>query len=235
MNNLNKTQKIIITIILFILILGICYYIYFKDERDINIIEDNSLEIEEVQEETQDEEEYSDTRIIVYITGAINKEGIYELPVNSRISDLIEKAEEIKEKAYIEKLNLAYKLEDGMKVHIPTKQEYEEEQKLQENTDTKEDMTNEYITTNSGISSIENSIENGNNSNKNISNINTKININRATQTELDSLPGIGPSTSMKIIEYREENGNFKNIEEIKNVSGIGEAKYEKIKDKIEV
>ena len=105
MNNLNKTQKIIITIIAIILILGICYYIYFKDERDINIIEDNSLEIEEVQEETQDEEEYSDTRIIVYITGAINKEGIYELPVNSRISDLIEKAEGIKEEAYIEKIN----------------------------------------------------------------------------------------------------------------------------------
>ena len=231
MNNLNKTQKIIITIIAIILILGICYYIYFKDERDINIIEDNSLEIEEVQEETQDEEEYSDTRIIVYITGAINKEGIYELPVNSRISDLIEKAEGIKEEAYIEKLNLAYKLEDGMKIHIPTKQEYEEQQKIKQETNITEDVTNEYITTDSGISSIEKDKEDINSENTN----NDKININKATQTELDSLPGIGPSTAEKIIEYRKEKGKFKKIEEIKEVSGIGEAKYEKIKDKIEV
>ena len=237
MNNLNKMQKIILTIIAIILILGICYYIYFKDDKDINIIEDNSLEVEETKETQEDnKEEYSDTRIIVYITGAINKEGIYELPIDSRIADLIEKADGIKEEAYIEKLNLAYKLEDGKKVHIPTKQEYEEEQKLQENENTKEDITNKYITTSSGISSIENSVENDNdNNNKNNSNINKKININKATQTELDSLPGIGPSTSIKIIEYREQNGNFKNIEEIKNVSGIGDAKYEKIKDKIEI
>ena len=233
MNNLSKTQKIIFTVIAIIIILGICYYIYFKDGEDLNILEDNSLEIENVEESTEEEEEeeYSDTRIIVYITGAINKEGIYELPVNSRIADLIEKAEGTKEEAYIEKLNLAYKLEDGMKVHIPTKQEYEEQQKLQQEANLKEDVTNEYITTDSGTSSIESNTQNANSENSS----NSKININKATQTELDSLPGIGPSTAMKIIEYREEKGDFKTIEEIKEVSGIGDAKYEKIKDKIVV
>lgn len=231
MDNLNKTQKIIITVIAIIIILGICYYIYSRDAEDINITEDNSLEIENTEEQTEDTEEYSDTRIIVYITGAINKEGIYELPINSRIADLIEKAEGTKEEAYIEKLNLAFKLEDGMKVHIPTKQEYEEQQKLQQEANLKEDVTNEYITTNSGISSIEKDTQNTNNENSN----NTKINLNKATQKELDSLPGIGPSTAEKIIQYRKEKGNFKKIEEIKEVSGIGEAKYEKIKDKIEV
>ena len=232
MNNLSKTQKIIFTVIAIIIILGICYYIYFKDEENMNSIESNSLEIESTEETTKnEEEEYSDTRIIVYITGAINKEGIYELPINSRIADLIEKAEGTKEEAYIEKLNLAFKLEDGMKVHIPTKQEYEEQQKLQQEANIKEDVTNEYITTDSGTSSIESNTQNANSENSS----NSKININKATQTELDNLPGIGPSTAMKIIEYREEKGDFKTIEEIKEVSGIGDAKYEKIKDKIEV
>ena len=62
-----------------------------------------------------------------------------------------------------------------------------------------------------------------------------KINLNKATQTELETLPGIGPSTAEKIIEYRKENGNFKNIEDIMNVNGIGESKYNKIKDLISV
>ena len=56
------------------------------------------------------------------------------------------------------------------------------------------------------------------------------VNINSATQTDLESLPGIGPSTAIKIINYRNENGKFKSIEDLKNVSGIGEAKFNNIK-----
>ena len=59
------------------------------------------------------------------------------------------------------------------------------------------------------------------------------VNINTATQTELETLPGIGPSTADKIIKYRKENGDFENVEDIKNVQGIGDVKYENIKDKI--
>lgn len=64
---------------------------------------------------------------------------------------------------------------------------------------------------------------------------NTKININTATQEELETLTGIGESTAKSIIEYREQNGKFATIEDIKNVSGIGDAKYEKLKDEITV
>jgi competence protein ComEA len=61
------------------------------------------------------------------------------------------------------------------------------------------------------------------------------INLNTATQAELESLTGIGASTAKKIIDYRKQNGKFKSIEEIKNVSGIGDAKYAAIKDDITV
>ena len=62
-----------------------------------------------------------------------------------------------------------------------------------------------------------------------------KININRADSDELKKIPGVGPATAKKIIEYRTNNGNFSSIEEIKNVSGIGEKTYESMKEYITV
>lgn len=61
------------------------------------------------------------------------------------------------------------------------------------------------------------------------------MNINTANQSELDELPGIGPSIAERIIEYREEHGNFEKIEDLQNVKGIGEAKYSEIKDHVTV
>lgn len=64
---------------------------------------------------------------------------------------------------------------------------------------------------------------------------NPKVNINTATQAQLETLSGIGPSTAMKIIAYRQQNGKFGKIEDIKEVSGIGDGKFEKIKNCITV
>ena len=61
------------------------------------------------------------------------------------------------------------------------------------------------------------------------------VNINTATKDELDTLPGVGPATAEKIIEYRETNGYFKSIEDIKNVRGIGEAKFSKMQSRIQI
>ena len=61
----------------------------------------------------------------------------------------------------------------------------------------------------------------------------SKININKATIEELDSLPGVGEATANKIVNYRDENGEFKSIEEIKNVNGIGDKKFQDMKDLI--
>ena len=130
----------------------------------------------------------------------------------------------LKEEACVDDINLAYKLEDGMKIYIPSKQEKQEEK----NT-IAEDLTQKYITTSSGLSKEESDSQVTN------SNKSAKVNINTATQTELETLPGIGASTAIKIIDYRKDKGKFKSIEDIKEVKGIGDSKFEKIKEYITV
>ena len=146
----------------------------------------------------------------------------------SRIADAIEKAGGVTENAYMKDINLATKLEDGMKIYIPTIEEsMNQNEQNQNESQSLMDQTSQYITSSSEI--IQDGQTNGTSETK----TNEKININTATQTELETLPGIGPSTSLKIVNYRKENGNFKTIEDIKEVSGIGEVKYENIKDLI--
>ena len=235
----NKKQKIIIAIIGSMIIIAFLYYIYTKENSMVisteeNIIENTVGNLEENEEKTKEDTD----KIIVHVSGAVNKEGIVELEENSRISDAINKAEGLKENADTKNINLAFKLEDGMKIYIPTIEEtakeiakengqnanYHENDNLNQNMI---DETSKYITSSSGAAQEEQT--NGNSEQKK----NQKININTATQTELETLPGIGPSTSLKIVNYRKENGKFKNIEDIKEVSGIGDAKYENIKDLI--
>lgn len=136
---------------------------------------------------------------------------------------LLKKHGGIKEDAYMDNINLAYLLEDGMKIYIPTKQEIEAEKKDMNNDDEifNMDLTQNYVNNSSGIK-----LEKEEDKNKEVN----KININTATQTQLESLPGIGPSIATKIINYRKENGKFNKIEDIKEVSGIGNSKFEKIK-----
>ena len=96
----------------------------------------------------------------------------------------------------------------------------------------------EYITMNSGDGKNDNILENDDNLNNTTDKSSTnksKVNINTAPQTELETLPGIGPSIALKIINYRNENGKFSSIDEIKNVSGIGDSKFENIKKYITV
>mgnify|MGYP000271900557 FL=1 len=145
-------------------------------------------------------------------------EGIYELDENSRIADAIDKAGGITEEANINNINLAFVLEDGVKIYIPKKGDNSNEIK---------DDTNTYISKRSDNIELAQSTKNNN--------TNNKVNINTANQTELETLPGIGASIATKIISYRNKNGKFINIEDIKKVNGIGESKYEKIKDLIKV
>ena len=216
---LKNNKKIIIFIIILITLSFIIYKMFIKKENLIEEINTNILENTEENDISNKEKNNANEKIIVYITGENSNPGLYELEENSRIADCIEKAGGTKEKADITNINLATILEDGEKIYIPAK----DEENAQEKTNNKSEEKNNNNITSKTV------IEN------NVNKKNTKVNINTATQTELESLPGIGSSIATKIIEYRKENGKFKNIEEIKKINGIGENKYKKIRELIKV
>lgn len=235
MNNLTIKQKIIIGGILTAMVLFILIYFITnagnlmgnKDDieefdleegmlniEEINgIIEGNeeSKDLEENNKQNQDKIEMEDNEdIVIHITGEVNKPGIVVLKKNSRIADAINFAGGTTKEADLNQINLAYILEDGQKIYVPNKNEKIEE--------------DEYITGNSGNTEKSNNSKEG-----------EKVNINEAMQTELEGLPGIGPSLASRIIEYRETNGKFKKIEDLQNVKGIGDAKFNDIKDKVSI
>lgn len=206
MENLNKNQKIILTIILILMLVFIGYYIIKKTSNSEYI----SLEINE-NENTENniiDEKIEEKDIIIHIAGAVQKQGIVKIKEGSRISDVIESAGGITEDADLSKINLAYSVKDGQKIYVPSVND-------KENINTITEDLGENIIDNDNINKT------------------SKVNINTASQTELETLNGIGPSTALKIINYRSENGNFKKIDDIKNVPGIGDSKFENIKNDI--
>lgn len=229
MHKINKKIIIIITIIISVIVT----YKAFSNTKEII---ENSTELEDIitnEEKKQDKAttDKEENNIVIYITGAVKKEGIYEIKENSRISDAIEAAGGLLENANIKDINLAYIIEDGVKIYIPTN---EEVNKKEIKVDIKQGNT--YVSKESeGIKTNTSYIENSKNSKSSKNNKNEKLNINTATQTELETLPGIGPSTALKIINYRKENGKFNSVDDIKKVSGIGDSKFDKIKDFIKV
>ena len=229
MKYINKKQKILLIIIISIITLGISYYAYaYKTNDEFNVNEQN-LEVGENETESSEETEENNQdlgRIVVHVSGAVNNEGVFDLEENARVADAVEAAGGVTENAYMKDVNLAEPLEDGMKVYIPTKEEVEKQNQGE--------STN-YISGTSSSNNTSSSTQRSVASKTGINNNNSKVNINTASIEELDTLPGIGETTANKIINYRNENGKFKSIEEIKEVSGIGDSKYEQIKDLIEI
>ena len=204
MNKLNnKTKGVILLSILILGGIGLYYFYVIKDD-DIEIYENQFernvlIPYENITESTENIGENT-KRIVVDISGEIKNPGVYELEEGKRINDVIEKAGGLTDKADTIEINLAYKLEDGMKINIPAK------------SNTKEiDTEKEIVSTEAG-SSIKTKDTNSTTKIK-------VVNINKATQEELETLPGIGESTANKIIKYREEKGKFKKKEDIKNVT----------------
>lgn len=219
MEFLNKKQKIILIIIVIFILLFIAYYILSKANNskyisfDTEDIQEETIEIEEDinNNKKEDMDKENNEEIIVHVTGAVINEGVVKVKNGSRILDVIEKAGGISDRADLSKINLAYAVQDGQKIYVPC---IDDEDKV----NTIENEAGENIVQ-----------ENEKDTKSN------KVNINTATQTELETLNGIGTSTALKIINYRNENGKFKKVEDIKNVPGIGESKFENIKDSISV
>ncbi len=212
LENLSVKQKRIFIIVAIIVGLGIMYFIYNKVgtpsseiEEDI-LVQNNSVETNSVSTEESNQ-------IIVHITGAVKQPGIVRLEEGSRMEDAIEKAGGLTEDADISNVNLAYVLEDGIKIKIPSNLDIEGEEEEIITDDIGENISQ-------GTDTTSNTSEN-------------QININKATETELETLPGIGAELASRIVEYRKQNGKFSRSEDIKNVSGIGDSKFEKLKDLI--
>ena len=194
-------RKNVTIILLVIIVIGIVYYIYSNyfnestQDFEAKLGNVNKVDVEPNNEKDKNKE----NNMVVHISGAVLNEGVIELKEGSRITDAIEKAGGLKENACIKDINLAEILEDGIKINIPTIDEYNKSK------DNNEEINQNNISKNDNKPS---------NVQKNI-----KVNINTATQSELETLPGIGASTAIKIINYRKENGKFKSIEDIKKVS----------------
>lgn len=206
-------KSIVIITILIISILGIIFY---KNEGDEFIVYDESLLEEDAKIKTNSENvtNFEDSiqksnKIKIYITGEVNNPGVKELEDGSRIEDAISIAGGLTNFANISDVNLAYTLEDGQKIYIPN---------------VNEEIT-EYISTENGDGIVEESTT------KNSG----RVNINSADITQLCELPGVGESLASRIVAYREENGKYKSIEDLKNVTGIGEKKFESLKEYIVV
>lgn len=213
MEKLNFKQKIIIGILIAILVIGIGIYGFVTMQNEENSIDINAmLEKENIEQNNSEQEE----KIVVHITGEVNKAGVVILPKGARIADAIEAAGRTTKEADLEQINLAYVLEDGQKIYIPNQKDKEA------------NSEKVYITSESGNNVIVKDTITSKGENK-------KVNINQATQSELETLPGIGPSIASRIIEYRQQNGKFNTIEDLKNVKGIGDAKFENVKKYIVV
>lgn len=208
-----------------------------EDKKNIENEENEDIEdIERIKsvEETE--------KIKVYIIGCVNNPGIITLEKGQMIYEAIEAAGGTTKEADIENINMVYKLEENVMLNILPKDKIKIKEEGQNRSIGDKNIESDSskqsgiqiirdegysVIYASGTSDKEDSFEN--------LSISKKVNINTASIAELDTLPGIGIATAESIIKYRQQYGKFDKIEDIMNVSGIKENKFEKIKEFITV
>ena len=150
------------------------------------------------------------------ISGAINHQGVYTLKSGARLNDLIAAAGGIKNNAQLKNVNRALILKDQDKIHIPYKGEKIKAEQVVESV-----SANGSPSVSAGTSDQTNA---GN-----------KVNINTANVSQLQQLNGIGEKKAQQIIAYRQKSGEFKSVEDLMQVSGIGEKTFAALKDQLEI
>jgi len=153
--------------------------------------------------------------VAVHVVGAVPRPGLYEFAEGARVQDAIDAAGGLLASSNVDAINLAALLTDGDQLVIPYKDGVAPTE-----DPTAVDLPGSTDTGDDGASGTDNP---------------DLVNINTATVEELDSLPGIGPTTAQRIIDYRTDNGPFTTIDEIMDVSGIGPSTFDEIKDLITV
>lgn len=182
-----------------------------ETEREGESATETESETETVTLQVDDGSIDTDSAVIkdikVYVCGAVQRPDVYEISADSRIVDAVSAAGGFAIDAYPEAMNLAETVSDGSRIYVPTKEEVDA-------------LAVVYSDTGSG-------------SGDTTSDSTGRVNINTATLEELTTLPGIGDTRARAIIDYREQNGAFGNIEDIMQVTGIKEKSFSKIKDSI--
>jgi competence protein ComEA len=201
------------------LVLGTLYYFYIYQpettkDKGISGIEisapskvQNNTEQEKNQNQSAKKEMKED--VIVDVKGEIKLPGVYHSNQNERVNDVINRAGGLTDNADQTQVNFAAHVQDEMVINIPAKGD---------------------VTAGPANSPVSTGPSNGSGTKKG-----GKININKADENELQNLPGIGPSKAVSIIQYRQENGLFKTIEDLKKISGIGDKTFDKLKESISV
>lgn len=188
------------------------YYFLMPPQETGNVpdINEEWIEARENPPQNPAKEEAADVEqpeaVIVDVKGAVNQPGVYEAKEGDRVIDVLEKAGGLIENADSNQINFAMRVSDEMIIYIPAVGEVPTETMIVE-----------------GSSSGSANQDDG------------RINLNKADETELQTLPGIGPSKAAAIIEYREINGSFQAIEDLKSIAGIGDKTFEKLKDLIKI
>ena len=212
-------KTLVYPVAFFLLVAVSLVYKYILNARASGMVikKEETVTSQEIQESTGESSATEQRTCQIYICGAVNEPGVFEMPCGSILNDVVRLAGGLREDAPADRINLVYELNENISIYIPTREELEsgitcdpliirtteneyswgtaEQQQVQEET--------------SGL-----------------------VNINTATREQLMTLPGIGEATADAIIAYREETP-FTSTQDITNVSGIGESKYNRIKDLI--
>lgn len=223
-------QKYFLLIIMFLLSLTSLgfslyntYYLSNQYSKETVTLPDNHLE-ESSKEQTKESESIPEEKYYVDIKGYVKKPGVYEVSKTSIVNDCLKLAGGLLKNADTTTINLSKPVSAAMVIYVPKKNEVIKSTTDKTTTTTTEIPNNAAIPDNSNTSSDTSSAT-----------LNLKINLNTASKEELTKLSGIGEAKAQDIIDYRNTNGSFKTIEEIKNISGIGDALFAKIKDNITI
>lgn len=228
LGEINPKLAIGITFIVVAIVFGIIFSIasvtsFGQESADTDL--DQSFSI--TTKDGQASSESSDTKkqICVYVSGCVVNPGICYLEEGSRVADAIGAVGGMSSDAASDSLNLARLLEDGEQINVISLAERDEMLKMTESDASSNPNGSgpnpSKPQAGSAVNNTSATIKNG------------KVNINTATSTELQTIKGIGQSKAEKIIAYRESNGVFKSIDDLKKVSGIGEKTLESIRDAI--
>ena len=208
----SNLKKLILILLGISLVLGSVIFVIYKNDKSNNEEVIDIFKDEEKEEDKKEDTSYKkdQSKVVVDIKGMVANPGIYEVDSTSRVNDVIALAGGLIEGADTSLINLAKIVEDEMTIIIYSNSEVLEKYKEEICVCKKCDIVNDAC--------INNDDNNG------------LVNINSAGLEELQKIEGIGESKAKAIIEYREKNGYFQDIEDIKKVTGIGESLFEKIK-----